>query len=242
MLYLGHQHDVILASFTTAFCWMISTDWEGLPDSPNQTCNPFSEQSIANLKVDDYAFVSHSLGSRITIDGMQDIATKVAEKKGQGNLPGAESRFIQTLRNKKFTIFMLSNQLPLLQMGRHPAEVVGQTEAYCNVAGENYKNRIVDNIEVVAFSDPNDLLSYAIPKDFAENKLDSRLCIEISNIAINVTDVIDLLGFGKLANPLAAHTAYESDDRVVALIAHGIGNSVSTPLIKEKCNWTRLID
>ena len=67
MLYLGHRHDEILASFTSAFCWMISADWEGLPDNTNQSCNPFTEQALANLEVDDYAFVSHSLGSRIKI-------------------------------------------------------------------------------------------------------------------------------------------------------------------------------
>lgn len=137
---------------------------------------------------------------------------------------------------------MLSNQLPLIQMGRQLPEITGQTEAYCNASGEHYKKRITSKMEVVAFSDPNDLLSYTIPEDFAEKKLDSRLCIEISNVVINVTDVIDLLGFGKLANPLTAHTAYDSDDRVVALIARGVGNAVTSPLIQEKCKWTRLID
>ena len=79
--------------------------------------------------------------------------------KEEGNLLGKESLFIESLRNKQFTVYMLSNQLPLLQMGRHPAEVIGQTEAYCNAAGDHYKNRIVNKMEVVAFSDPNDLLS-----------------------------------------------------------------------------------
>ncbi|MCK5191332.1 MAG: hypothetical protein KAR12_14900 [Methylococcales bacterium] len=242
MLYLGYRHDEILASFTTAFCWMISADWESLPENSNQFCNPLTEQALANLKTDDYSFVSHSLGSRIAIDGMQDIATKFSNEKERGNLLDEESQLIETFKNKQFTIYMLSNQLPLLQMGRQLPEVTGQTEAYCNASGDQYKKRITDKMEVVAFSDPNDLLSYAIPEDFAEKKLDSRLCIEISNVVINVTDVIDLLGFGKLANPLTAHTAYDSDDRVVALIARGVGNSVTSPLIQEKCKWTRLID
>jgi len=242
MLYLGHRHDEIVASFTTAFCWMTSTDWKGLPNNSKQICNPLSQQAIENLKVDSYSFVSHSLGSRISIDGMQKIATRVAEEIEQGNLQNNEVQFIETLKNKKFSVYMLSNQLPLLQMGRYPAKVTNQKDAYCNRSGKNYKDRIIDKMEIVAFSDPNDLLSYELPKGFAERKLDSRLCMDVSNVTINVTNVIDLFGFGKIANPLSAHTAYDSDDRVIALIARGIGNSNTSPLIQEKCKWTRFID
>ncbi|MCK5191339.1 MAG: hypothetical protein KAR12_14935, partial [Methylococcales bacterium] len=102
--------------------------------------------------------------------------------------------------------------------------------------------RIVDKTSIIAFSDPNDLLSYAIPEGFVEKNLDSRLCIDITNITINVVDIIDLFGFGELASPIGAHTAYESDDRVVALIAKGVGNPKTSPLVQEKCKWTRLID
>jgi hypothetical protein len=216
MIYLGHRHDEILASFTTAFCWMISADWDQLPKKSNQTCSPLTEKALANLSVDDYSFVSHSLGSRIMIDGMQDIAKRFA--------------------------YMLSNQLPLLQMGRKPPEVIGESKAYCSANGTHYNDRIVDKTSIIAFSDPNDLLSYAIPEGFIEKNLDSRLCIDITNITINVADTIDLFGFGELASPMGAHTAYDSDDRVVALIAKGVGNPNTAPLIKEKCKWTRLID
>ena len=107
MLYMGYHHDEILASFTTAFCWMISADWDGLPDDSDQYCNPLTEQALQNLEADHYSFVSHSLGSRITIDGMQDIASKFSDKKERGNLLGEESRFINTFRNKQFSIYML---------------------------------------------------------------------------------------------------------------------------------------
>jgi len=242
MIYLGHRHDEILASFTTAFCWMISAEWDQLPDRSNQHCNPLTEEALANLSVDDYAFVSHSLGSRITIDGMQSIAKQLTDKNEQDKLLPEESTFINEFRNKKITIYMLSNQLPLLQMGRKPPEVIGESKEYCRANGIHYNNRIIDNTSIIAFSDPNDLLSYAIPEGFIEKNLDSRLCIDITNITINVVDVFDLFGFGELASPIGAHTAYESDDRVVALIAKGIGNPNTAPLIREKCKWTRLID
>ena len=97
-------------------------------------------------------------------------------------------------------------------------------------------------IEPFAFSDPNDLLSYTIPPQFVDQQLDARLCIEATNILINVADVHDLLGFGKIANPLTSHTAYSSDDRVIALIAKGIGNPNTSSLVLDKCKWTRLVD
>jgi len=100
----------------------------------------------------------------------------------------------------------------------------------------------VKKTSIIAFSDPNDLLSYAIPQEFEDRNLDSRLCAEVTNININVAKVIDLLGFGKFANPLTAHTGYDSDERVVALIAHGIGNKDASPLIKDRCQWNRFID
>jgi hypothetical protein len=95
---------------------------------------------------------------------------------------------------------------------------------------------------IVAFNDPNDLLSYAIPHDFIEKYLDSRLCINVTNVNINIAKVIDAFGLGKIANPLEAHTGYTKDDRVVALIARGIGNGSTAPLVKEKCQWTEITD
>ena len=102
--------------------------------------------------------------------------------------------------------------------------------------------RILSKTSIIAFSDPNDLLSYTIPDGFVEENLDSRLCIETTNIIINIATIFDLFGMGSVANPLTAHTDYDSDKRVVALIAKGIGNPKTSPLIKERCEWTRLVD
>ncbi|TXL00535.1 hypothetical protein BMR11_02730, partial [Methylococcaceae bacterium CS5] len=84
----------------------------------------------------------------------------------------------------------MSNQLPLLEMGALPPEVVDQHDKYCVPGGEQYQQRMVAQTSIIAFSDPNDLLSYAIPQQFAQRRLDSRLCAEITNININVAHVI----------------------------------------------------
>jgi len=242
MIFLGHRHDEIIASFTTAFCWMISANWDELPDQSNQYCKFTSDKALENLSIDNYSFVSHSLGSRIVIDGMQKIA-KVIAKKTEGEIASTRGNiFIDKFKNLNITVYMLSNQLPLLQMGQKPAEVTGRTEEFCTVNGSHYNERIIEGMEVIAFSDPNDILSYAIADGFVENNLDSRLCIDITNVTINVVDIIDLFGLGKMANPMKAHTAYDGDDRVVALIAKGIGTSNTAPIVNEKCSWVRLID
>ena len=133
------------------------------------------------------------------------------------------------MQKKHVQIFMLSNQLPMLQLGRELPEVTGQKADYCDVNGSKYSSRLFAETSIVAFSDPNDLLSYAIPHEFTEKYLDSRLCINVTNININVAKVFDAFGIGKIANPMEAHVGYTKDDRVVALIANGIGNESLRP-------------
>jgi len=249
MIYLGESHNDILMAFRQSMCWMIGYDWETLPESAAHAClslghgHTISAKAVTNMTIDDYAIVSHSLGSRITMDSMQEIAQNVADEDARRDKTWKESAFIREFQNKEIPLYMLSNQLPLLQMGRKVPQVRGQKEAYCTKEGSHYNDRIVNKTSIIAFSDPNDILSYAIPHGFSDQYLDSRLCIDTTNIDINVAEIIDLFGAGKFANPLTAHTGYDSDDRVVALIAKGIGTPASAQLIdKKKCEWTRLVD
>jgi hypothetical protein len=130
----------------------------------------------------------------------------------------------------------------MLQQGKELPEITGQKADFCNINGLKYRSRLFSETSIVAFSDPNDILSYAIPQDFTEQFLDSRLCINITNININVASVFDAFGIGKIANPMEAHVGYSRDDRVVALIANGIGNNHIAPIVKERCQWTEISD
>jgi len=242
MIYLGDRRKHILAGFRSAFCWMISHNWEDLPEQENQICDPLNAVALKNLAEDEYSIVSHSLGSRIVMDGMHSIVDRITLEAKKSHASSKASEAIEEFKKKSIPLYMLSNQLPLLQMGHQPPKVTGQRKAYCTAEGSHYNERIVEKTTIIAFSDPNDLLSYAIPQGFAEHNLDSRLCSEVINININVTKVVDILGLGTFANPLAAHTGYDSDERVVALIAHGIGNENASPLVIERCKWIRLID
>ena len=66
----------------------------------------------------------------------------------------------------------------MLQLGRELPEVTGQEEDYCEPGGLHYNHRMVSQASIVAFSDPNDLLSYGIPPGYQEKYIDSRLCTE----------------------------------------------------------------
>ena len=205
------------------------------------TTSSFSE----NTDRDAFIFISHSLGSRITIDGLQRLAAVLENPKKYSTASydvTPPPRMKQLLQQKKVQIFMLSNQLPMLQLGRELPEVAGQEADYCLANGTHYSARLFNETNIIAFSDPNDLLSYAIPHNFSEKYLDSRLCINVTNVNINVAKIFDAFGMGKFANPMEAHLGYTKDDRVVAMIAKGIGNKQVAPLVKEKCEWTEITD
>ena len=137
---------------------------------------------------------------------------------------------------------MLANQLPLLELGRKPATVRGQIAEYCSPDGELRSQQILGKLPIYAFSDPNDILSYPIPPNFADEYLDSRLCPKVTNITINVAKLISLFGFGEFAGPGSAHGDYDHDERVIAMIAHGFGQEDAADIVKERCTWLETID
>ncbi|WP_031438776.1 hypothetical protein [Methylobacter tundripaludum] len=233
IIYLGESREDIQVSFGQSFCWMTKSSWDDLPDDVTQACSFNDDSAAANIHVDQYAFISHSLGSRIIIDGMQRIASLLDKR---------DVDFSEALKTKEIPIYMMSNQLPMLQLGRKLPEVNNQKAAYCQPNGEKYNQRMLAKTPIIAFSDPNDLLSYAIPHGFVEKYLDSRLCIDVTNININVATILDAFGLGKFANPIDAHVGYDTDDRVVALIAKGIGNKNTANVVNDRCRWVETIE
>ena len=217
---------------------MISKPWHDLPVTGNRACTAVDlKTAVVSMKNDHYAFITHSLGSRIVIDGLQRIAGIHGDKKHERRIKVKKvlaGKFIQAFRELRIPIFMLANQLPLFQLTREPPEITGQYDAYCRAEGEHYNLRTLSEIDIIAFSDPNDILSYTITEEFMDRYLDSRLCIDMTNININVADVTGIFGID-YANPLDAHVGYETDERVIALIANGVGNKDTSPIITERC-------
>ena len=241
IIYLGESRELILRSFAQAFCWMGKDSWDDIPGDGRHGCD-FTNNINENFNQDEIIFISHSLGSRIVIDGLTRIVSMLERPNQKSILHTIDRTKREALQKKHVHIFLMSNQLPLLQLGRELPEVTGQKAEYCKSNGSKYTSRLFAETSIVAFSDPNDLLSYAIPQNFTEKFLDSRLCINVTNVNINVASVFEAFGMGKIANPIEAHVGYSRDDRVVALIAGGIGNNHTAPIVKERCEWTEITD
>ncbi len=241
MLYVGGARKDILISFKQAFCAMVSKKWDDLPITSTQACSPSDLlDAVDVMQNEHYAFISHSLGSRIVIDGLQSIAKGMEEsRKNEAKISDGEEKvdiqgFRRTFRQLRISIFMLANQLPLFQVTRGIPEITGQRKAYCRVDGEHYNLRTLSETDIIAFSDPNDILSYTITNDFMRRYIDSRICYQTTNININVAEIGGIFGI-TYANPLAAHSGYHTDKRVLALIANGVGNENTSPIVDESC-------
>ena len=231
LAYAGQKREPILVSVAQSICWVVSRGWSELPElTERQWCGPDLPGIGSRLELDDFAIITHSLGSRATLDALQRLT----------NLPMTAdpglTRIADDFRVREVQLFMLSNQLPLLEAGREGQQIVEQAGAYCG-PNATKPGRFLAETQIVAFSDPNDLMSYPIPDQFADRFIDSRLCPSVTNVMINVAAVNSLLGLGDVANPLAAHSGYGPDDRVGALIARGAGNPHVAPVVAERCTW-----
>ncbi len=246
-IYRGNKKEAVLKTIGQALCWVFSSQWEDLADHQHTMCDAAHISVSEGVQKDDYAIVTHSLGSRIVIDSLQALAVL-----SQGGTFGSVKEDIRhypkvpqllaSLQKEELPVFMFANQLPMLQLGRDDPEVTGQIEEYCTEGGPNYKQRLFKELKIMAFSDPNDILSWQVTHEFEHEKLDSRICPSITNVSINIAKVVSLFGMGTFANPGTAHTGYGGDDRVVKLIVHGIGHDGAADLIKERCTMLKIVD
>jgi hypothetical protein len=240
MIYLGQKQEAIQKSVAQSYCRMISHGWDDFPADTHEPCTLVAPHLYENAEKDDFIFISHSLGSRIAIDALQRIAGLLNNKDFQAKHAGLE-KLHHAIQDKKITMFMLSNQLPLLQLGRTLPDILDKEDDYCRPDSIHYQDRLANETHIVAFSDPNDFLIYTIPQGYKTKYLDSRMCAEISNISLNIAHVIDIFGFSEIASPLEAHVGYDHDPRVISLMVHGLSDENIPPLIKERCEWVEVV-
>jgi hypothetical protein len=231
LAYAGEKREPILNSVSQALCWMVSRSWSDLPELTQGTwCGPELPGVGSRVETDDFVLITHSLGSRAVLDAMQRLT----------NLPLTADPRLKRISDqfvaRDVQVFMLSNQLPLLEAGREGQQVTGQIGAYCG-PGATKPGRFFRKTQLIAFSDPNDIMSYPVPDRFAERFIESRLCPSVTNVTINVARVSSVLGMGEVANPLSAHTGYDADERVGALLARGVGHPGVAPIVAQRCSW-----
>ena len=253
LLYSGPLRELVMLSVLQASCWMNYGEWDQYPEYTDQSCSVSKSPEYARqLAEDDMIIVTHSLGSRIAVDAWQYAAEGIHSEEsqrvleGKGRFDAEEIRnvrlYLDGFRQKSVPLYMLANQLPLLQLGRERPEFTGKPDQYCTPEGTHYTQRLFKQLRIVAFSDPNDLFSYAIPPKYADENMDARLCPKITNVVLNIAPVNNLFGLGEFANPLTAHNAYDNDERVIGLIAQGISHDHVDPMVQDRCTWLEIVE
>jgi hypothetical protein len=235
LMYNTRYRAPIQLSVVQAICWILSEEWENLPNNEEAQCSVNDPEYLSQVDSSSFAIISHSLGSRITLDALQESMLQLAKRSDHKEIG-------EVFKNKPMYIYMLSNQLPLLQMGQELPEMHDQTRSFCTTEGDEYDDRFFEKLQIVAFSDPNDLFSYAVSPEYVNRYVDSRLCPVVSNVTIQIAQVRSfLLGATELANPLVAHSDYEIDSRVLKMLVSGVGRDQEQEEVKERCEFIESI-
>jgi hypothetical protein len=234
LMYNGGYREQIQSSVGQAICWMMSADWAALSHNQRKQCDILGSEFWSQSDNGNMAIISHSLGSRIALDGLQRAGQLLAED------PKYQVT-AEKLKHTSINLYMLSNQLPLLQLGQAKPKIVDQVDAICRPGSDKYDQRFFAKLQLVAFSDPNDLFSYSVGPNYINRYVDSRLCPVISNVVIQVAPVTEVLGLQEIANPLKAHTGYETDSRVLKMLVNGLGGEHGHSEVKSRCEFIESI-
>jgi hypothetical protein len=154
--------------------------------------------------------ITSSLGSKVTFDALYRLRS------------GAQTASAGTAVTDRIAhVYMAANQLPILgladrsldgstpEAGRFPANAVGEFVAHRRARAEAAKIKL--KLQVVAFTDPNDLLSYALVSA-PHTRIDGVIDVIVSN---------DVTYFGFLERPDNAHRDYLKNQSVNDRIACG---------------------
>lgn len=190
---------------------------------------PADCDAAAGAPTKPLVFVSESLGSKLLFDAVSAIADN------PGASAASRSAFDAQLARTRM-VFMVANQIPLLDQAGSTVAVSNEALAFEDEAVERPSlPRFLDTINrargraaqgfdaavesvlgppptVVAFSDPNDLLSYRLEPEFAGGGNNRLVNVVVSNAYTY---------FGLLENPLTAHCNYRVNPYVLGLIIDG---------------------
>jgi hypothetical protein len=191
-------------SLTSAAYRAVATALAGGRDSAG---NEAETLAIAATSTTPFFLISHSLGSKIVADALQD-------KRDVVSLDAALGRTHQ--------VFMQANQLAMLSIGETPigasaripqSDAIGQLMNRIMKAREqNAFMRDQPPLKLVAFSDPNDLLSWGLRGAAAEVGGVPVVDVWVSNAPTVL---------GAVENPLKAHVGYARNPAVTRLMACG---------------------
>lgn len=179
------------------------------------------------------AFVMESLGSKLLFDAIMEVWT-AAEKSDDKTAVDRVANGLAATR----MMYMVANQLPLLEAAgtptagaiwdaapRRPA-ARGNTRDVFDLFSRARRTtvRTIEPMTVVAFSDPNDLLSYRIvPAHLDGNLKDFRI---VNVMVSNATTYFDYI-----ERPDTAHCGYTWNPHVFGMLAKGYHAGKASPSV-----------
>ncbi len=182
-----------------------------------------AESFLGETNFEQIMVIAQGLGSTMvfqTIEALDQQAHALTDKRLTGQFARAAARFAADTA----TVFMLANQCPLLSLGdvSVPASppIHSSIESFIRLRDQQRrKNHIPEAVQIVVFSDPNDVLTYPIPESMIDDLPEElRDQVLFSNVLLTIADV---WFFGTLADPIKAHTGYTHSPAVMRLIGCG---------------------
>ncbi|WP_447979481.1 hypothetical protein [Candidatus Nitrospira bockiana] len=219
MLYLGPFRDQMQYPIQQALCMMMRE--HAVQDG---ACT-LPESFLGETGFDRFMIVTSSLGGLMVFQTVEALSTHTHALTS----PPLRERFARAA--EKFaadtsTVFMLGNQLPLLRLGDVGEPSSGglppSVETFVTLRYEErrkVKAVVRESLQIVSFSDPNDLLSYPIPESFIDElPLAMRDKLLLTNVMVRVVEPGVMK---KFADPLQAHTGYAAHPTVIQLMTCG---------------------
>lgn len=165
--------------------------------------------------------VSASLGSKMVFDALSDML--------QAPTSHAQMLAANVIQSRLAVVFMAANQLPILGLADQDLSSNKSALSTDNSSGDSLtrflsarrdhadksarvRGGAFNKLAVVAFTDPNDILSYRLlPSRYKSEQVD------VADILVSNQPTF----FGLLENPLSAHTTYFDNKDVARFIACG---------------------
>ncbi|WP_171182178.1 hypothetical protein [Ruegeria sp. HKCCD8929] len=211
IVYTGPNGDKIRASMQEAVCDVLGGATFGKSVSKAVGERTRCQLSLRANDTAPISFISVSLGSKVLFDAVLALDDNL-----RGAALASQLRALQA-------IYMVSNQLPILSQAdidipRKKAVPSGDTlskflDLLATGHGPEEEEQLID---VVAFSDPNDILGSRVNEKFIPTKQTS-----VKYVLTNVLVSKDWTYFGVFENPVIAHEGHKNGEPIYPLIVHG---------------------
>jgi hypothetical protein len=175
-----------------------------------------------------YSIVSDSLGSRVAFDalGCAHNGSGCEQTRDLFKSRNDDMRALRKMAAMTSQVFMNANQLPFLALGNVKGPEPGESEIDwlkrfpCESGGPDIKGKLP--IKIIAFTDPNDALSYHLTNRFRNKciQLSGELGRPVEFINVRISNV--KWDFGIFASPTKAHSeGFRTNDKAIDLLVNG---------------------